>query len=129
MRKAIAAGVMVGVLMSLAAGPATAKEFGSLYHDGTLVRTFGVPAPTPQGGIDPLYSVTNGVEGQVGITAVAPGDVGYHGGRWAVYSVTFAGGVTPYLLTSDEAVLAAEMAGDVTVVRNAAADFRCPVQP
>jgi hypothetical protein len=41
--------------------------------------------------------------------------------------VTFTPGVSAYLLTSDEAVFAAEQAGDVTVVRNAAADFRCPV--
>jgi hypothetical protein len=41
--------------------------------------------------------------------------------------VTFNTGVTPYLLTSDEAVAAATAAGDVTVSRAAGADFRCPV--
>jgi hypothetical protein len=35
--------------------------------------------------------------------------------------------VTPYLLTSDEAVAAAEAAGDVTVTRAPEADNRCPV--
>ncbi len=44
-------------------------------------------------------------------------------------TVTFNAGVTPYLLTSDEAVFAAEAAGDVTVTRTPDADFRCPVQP
>jgi hypothetical protein len=34
---------------------------------------------------------------------------------------------TPYLLTSDEAVIAAKAAGDVTVTRAGDADFRCPV--
>ena len=129
MRRLIAVSVLASALIAVAAGPAPARTFGYLYHDGELVRTFGLPAKTPHGGIDPLYSVTNGVSGQVSITAVAPGDTGYHGGRWAVYSVTFVNGVDPYLLTSDEAVMAAEAAGDVTVIRTPDADNRCPVLP
>jgi hypothetical protein len=58
---------------------------------------------------------------------VAPGDGPYHGGDWQVWLVTFNDGVTPYLLTSDEAVVAAQAAGDVTVTRAPAADFRCPI--
>jgi hypothetical protein len=113
-----------------AASPASARrEFGSLYNDGEIMRTFGVPAPLPHGGNDPLFMVTNGVSAQLGIAAVAPGDPGYNGGAWAVYMVTFNSGVTPYLLTSDEDVHEAEMAGDVTVVRDSSRDFRCPVQP
>ena len=53
----------------------------------------------------------------------------YHGGQWAVFEVTFVQGVDPYLLTSDEAVFAAQQAGDVTVNRDAGADFHCPVLP
>jgi hypothetical protein len=71
--------------------------------------------------------VTNGAEGQKGIAGVGPGQPGYTGGDWAVHRVTFNPGVTPYLLTSDEAVRAAEAEGDVTVTRDAAADFRCPI--
>jgi hypothetical protein len=83
----------------------------------------------PNQGTDPFYTVTNPAAGQLGIAGEAPGDPGYNGGSWAVFEVTFNEGVTPYLLTSDEAVFAAESAGDVTVVRNGGADFRCPVQP
>jgi len=36
--------------------------------------------------------------------------------------------VAPYLLTSEAAVLAAYMAGDVTVTRVPANDFLCPIQ-
>jgi hypothetical protein len=43
--------------------------------------------------------------------------------------VTFNTGVTPYLLTSDEDVAAAEAAGDVTVTRQPEMDNRCPVMP
>jgi hypothetical protein len=78
-------------------------------------------------GLDPFFSVSNGVSGQLGIAGVAPGDGPYHGGRWAFNLVTFNPGVTPYLLTSDEAVMAAASAGDVTVTRMPANDFRCPV--
>jgi len=130
MRRVIAiaavAGAMVAVL-SASASATTGK--GMLFHDGDVVRTVVNPAPIPNGGTDPFYNVTNGAEGQLGIAGVAPGDGPYHGGAWAVNLVTFNEGVDPYLLTSDEAVFAAEAAGDVIVTRNPDADFRCPVQP
>ena len=130
MRKLLMAALMVGALVVGLATSASAKTTKSvLYHDGGIVRTVVTPAPLPHGGTDPFYSVTNGVEGQLGIAGVAPGDGPYHGGAWAVNTVTFNEGVTAYLLTSDEAVFAAEAAGDVTVTRVPDADFRCPVQP
>src|SRR2546430_12029033 len=130
MRRAIATVLVAAALAVGAAGAAAAKTAKSfLFHDGDVIRTVVVPSPIPHGGSDPFYSVTNGAEGQLGIAGVAPGDGPYHGGAWAVNVVTFNEGVTPYLLTSDEAVFAAEAAGDVTVVRTPDADFRCPVQP
>jgi hypothetical protein len=71
--------------------------------------------------------VTNGTSGQLGIAGVGPGEPGYHGGQWAVYTVTFNAGVTPYLLTSDEDVQQALDDGDVTVTRVPEMDNRCPV--
>jgi hypothetical protein len=98
------------------------------YHEGSVVRTVVPPASTPQEGRDNFYGFPNGgAAGQKGVVGVAPGDPGYHGGHWAFHAVTF--NVTPYLLTSEEAVLAAAAAGDVTIVRVAANDFRCPIQP
>ena len=113
----------------LAAVPATATTGkGQLFHDGAVVGTVVTPSPiAPGSGTDPFYKVTNGADGQLGIAGVAPGDGPYHGGSWEVFLVTFNAGVTPYLLTSDEAVAAAEAAGDVTVTRAGDADFRCPV--
>ncbi len=113
----------------LAALPAMATtETGQLFHDGAVVGTVVTPSPIAAGsGTDPFYKVTNGAAGQLGIAGVAPGDGPYHGGSWQVYLVTFNPGVTPYLLTSDEAVIAARDAGDVTVTRAGDADFRCPV--
>jgi hypothetical protein len=127
-RIAVVAALAAVVLLVAAPAFATAGK-GQLYYQGTIVRTVVVSAPVPGGGTDPFYSVSNGVSGQLGIAGVAPGAPGYHGGSWAVNHVTFQSGVTPYLLTSAAAVMAAEAAGDVTVTRDPAADFRCPVQP
>jgi hypothetical protein len=125
--------VTVAALCTILAIPVGASfaakpGFGNLYYNDTIVRTVVPPSSFPNEGRDNFYKVTNGAEGQLGIAAVAPGDTNYHGGHWKVFKVTFNGGVTPYLLTSEAAVQAAEDAGDVTIVRVAAEDFLCPVQ-
>jgi hypothetical protein len=128
MRKVFVLWLVVGAVAFAASVPASATTGkGSLFHDGAVVGTVVVPVAIPGQGTDPFYSVTNGAAGQLGIAGVAPGDGPYHGGAWQVFSVTFGAGVTPYVLTSDEAVMAAQQTGDVTVTRAAAADFRCPV--
>lgn len=123
--------VLLLVLMTLvvATFPVAAAKptFGELYHDGEVVRTVIPPAAFPNQGVDDLYVVMGGAQGQLGIAAVAPGEPDYHGGRWAFHSVTW--NVEPYLLTSEAAVLAAETAGDVTITRVPANDFLCPIQP
>ena len=129
MRSRIAIAAVVVVVAAVMAGPGMATTGkGFLFHDGAVVGTVVVPAPVaPGSGSDPFYMVTNGAPGQLGIAGVAPGDGPYHGGDWQVWLVTFNDGVTPYLLTSDEDVFAAEAAGDVTVTRAPDADFRCPI--
>jgi hypothetical protein len=125
-RRVLAIAALAALALTLLAGPAGAKAGkGFLYLDGEVFGTTVPPSALPHGGNDPLFNVTNGVEGQFGIAGVGPGQPGYNGGAWAVHQVTFT--VTPYLLTSDEEVAAAEAAGDVTVMRDPAADFRCPV--
>jgi hypothetical protein len=124
---AIAAATAGAALVVVIPAMATTGK-GFLFHDGAVVGTVVVPAHVAAGsGSDPFYNVTNGADGQLGIAGVAPGDGPYHGGDWQVWLVTFKDGVTPYLLTSDEAVAAAQAAGDVTVTRAPAADFRCPI--
>lgn len=80
------------------------------------------PASSPRRGRDNLYAVP----GQLAVIAVAPGDRDYHGGHWAFRNVVW--NTTPYLLTSQSDVLAASMAGDITVTRVSSMDFRCPVR-
>jgi len=129
-RATVVVSAITGSALLVVAGPASASVgTGTLFHDGGTIGTVVVSSPIPGGGTDPFYKVTNGVEGQLGIAGVAPGDGPYHGGAWEVFTVSFNEGVMPYLLTSDDAVFAAQTSGDVTVTRDAAADFRCPVQP
>lgn len=113
--------------VSVLSASAQRPGFGNLFYDGTIVRTIIPPAAITKPGVDDLYVVVNGVAGQLAIAAVAPGDTNYHGGKWAFHTVMWE--VTPYLLTSEEDVLNAEAAGDVTVVRVPENDFKCPIQP
>jgi hypothetical protein len=112
----------------LSARPAFVFPDGCCFYEGRMVRTVVPPASTPQEGRDNFYDFpSGGAAGQKGVVAVVPGDRNYHGGHWAFHAVTF--NVTPYLLTSEAAVLAAAAAGDVSVARVPANDFRCPIQP
>ena len=117
--------LVLTVIPALAKGPKVG--FGELYYEGEIVRTVVPPAAAPKIGKDDFYGVMDGAEGQLGITAVAPGDKDYHGGKWAFHSVTW--NVAPYLLTSATAVLDAAASGDITITRMPEADFKCPIQP
>lgn len=131
---AVASAVVLAVSgFAFTAAPATADSttpqganFGLLFYNGDVIRTVATPTSQPGRGVDTIYAFPEGVEGQLSVTAVAPGD-NYHGGRWAVHVVTW--NVEPYLLTSDEAVEAAISSGDIDVARMPQADFVCPVTP
>jgi hypothetical protein len=135
MKRLIAGSIVAGALLlgttlsALADSSNAAVTFGTLFYNGGTIHTVIPPPAFPNSGRDPFFKVTNGATGQLGIAGVAPGTGDYHGGAWAVNLVTFKTGVTPYLLTSAQAVNSAATAGDVIVTRDSAADFRCPVQP
>ena len=118
-----------GDLVTAANGPPPfVFPAGCCYYEDVVVRTVVPPAQTPKSGRDNFYAFPSGAaDGQLGVVAVLPGDAGYHGGHWAFHAVTW--NVTPYLLTSEDAVLAAADVGDVTITRDASMDFRCPIQP
>ena len=124
MRRLITGLVLTSLLVIASAAPTFAAKpgTGTLYLDGAEVRTIVPPAAAPKAGRDNLYVVPD----QLAVVASGPGDRDYHGGKWAVHEVSF--NVTPYPLTSEEAVLAAESAGDITVVRLSDEDFNCPIQ-
>jgi hypothetical protein len=129
-----AIGVAAGLMLTLqgvsaqAASENAAVGFGSLYYDGAVVGVIATPTSQPGAGVDPIYAFPGDkADGQFSITASAPGDRDYHGGRWAVHLVTW--NVEPYLITSDADLLAARDAGDVSITRAPQADFVCPVLP
>jgi len=128
-RMAATAMVVAGLLTAFGSSAALAGEpgFGQLFLNGQIVGTVVPPAEVAAGsGRDPFYKVTNGVSGQLGIAGVGPGEDGYHGGDWQVWTVTFKSG-TGYLLKSAMDVATAQGKGDVTVVRQPMQDFRCPI--
>jgi len=119
------------VLISLAFSASVMAQqagFGLLYYDGDVVRTVVPPAAAPMSGKDNIYPIMGGVEDQLPVAAVGPGDKDYHGGKWAVHVVTWMVDVEPYLLTSEAEVLEAYMSDDVSITRVMEADFKCPVQ-
>lgn len=115
----LALAVTVSAPVSLADQPIKT----TIWYNGSMVRTLLPPSASPQEGTDAFFIVP----GTGGVAAVAPGDVGYHGGRWAVYVVSW--NVPQYPLTSFSAIMAAHTASDITITRNATADFLCPIQP
>src|SRR5262250_2390018 len=89
---AATAPVVAGLLTVVGTHGAFAASvgFGQLFLDGHVVGTVVTPAEVQAGsGIDPFFKVTNGAGGQLGIAGVGPGEPGYHGGDWEVFTVTF----------------------------------------
>lgn len=120
-------------VVAVLAAPATAGRPGFVfpggccYYEGQIVRTVVPPAAFPNTGTDPFYAIIGGVSQQKAVVGLVPGDAGYNGGHWAFNAVTW--NTSPYLLTSEDDVLDAADAGDVTVTPNPAMDFLCPIQP
>ena len=75
---------------------------------------FGPVKLKPGNKVAPIWSVTNGVEGQYNIIDVVPGQKGYTP-LWAVTLVTWKDGATARKLTSAAAVQKAIAAGDLSV--------------
>ena len=112
------------------AGPVGARDFGAIYVDDALYRVFGNAANVPDGtGTDPFATFTNSANAdQRGVAQFAPGSpTGHHGGRWAVYRATWTSGDPSSLVTSWSELQAYVASGELSLVRDAAADFRCPV--
>jgi hypothetical protein len=113
-----------------AAGTASARTFGTVYVDNLAYRVFGNSANVPDGtGTDPFSTFTNSTNPiQKGVAEFAPGTMDSHGGRWAVYRATWtASGDPSQLVTSWAQLQSLVGSGQIVLVRDPAADFRCPV--
>jgi hypothetical protein len=137
MRRLLIPGVTAVALALAVVAPVAGKDFGRLYAEGETFRTFGNPAHVEAGtGTDPIYTFENTTNSaQYSVAQYAPGK-GSHGGRWAVYHVTWVNAadagllVTDYGSATEPGTLAYYIAqGRLTVVRDEAADFRCPILP
>jgi len=122
----------IGLLAAIAlAGPVGARDFGAAYVDDAIYRVFGNAATVPDGtGTDPFAIFTNSSNpDQFGVAQFAPGSpTGHHGGRWAVYRATWTASGDPSTLVTSWSELQDYVAsGELALVRDAAADFRCPV--
>jgi hypothetical protein len=110
--------------------PVGARTFGAVYANDAIYRVFGNAANVPDGtGTDPFAKFTNSTNvDQFGVAEFAPGSpTGHHGGRWAVYRATWTTGDPSTLVTSWSELETFVASGQLTLVRDEAADFRCPV--
>jgi len=130
MRRFLLAATAGLLAISAVAGPVAARDFGAVYANDMVYRVFGNQANVPDGtGTDPFATFTNSTnEDQLGVAQFAPGSpTGHHGGRWAVYRATWTNGDPSTLVTSWASLQSHLNAGDLSLVRAPAADFRCPV--
>lgn len=129
MGRRIVALALSGLAVFAVAAPVAARDFGAVYANDLEYRVFGNSANVPDGtGTDPLATFTNsGNARQRGVAEFAPGLIGHHGGRWAVYRATWVSGDSSELITSWSELQSEIQSGNIVLVRDAAADFRCPV--
>jgi hypothetical protein len=125
----VVAATLVAILA--VAAPASARTFGAVYVDDAVYRVFGNSANVPDGtGTDPFAMFTNSTNAdQLSVAEFAPGSPrGHHGGRWAVHLATWTASGDPSTLVTSWAELEQYVAsGELMLVRDEAADFRCPV--
>jgi len=130
MRRSLLAASAALLALSALAGPVGARDFGAIYANDAVYRVFGNAANVPDGtGTDPFATFTNSSNGaQFGVAEFAPGSpTGHHGGRWAIYRATWISADTSRLVTSWSELEGYVASGELMLVRDAAADFRCPV--
>jgi hypothetical protein len=130
-RRLAKAATGAALLISVAASSVAAGGPPNLafYIDDVRYRTVGTPTDftntgAPSFTYDKIYALGNGL---ANVAEAKPGDRDFNGGRWAVYPVTWATGVTPVQLTNDADVLAWEAAGLLSIADSPVKLFFCSV--
>ena len=131
-RRAVAAASAIGLLAAFGAGGALAggPPQLSFYIDDVRYRTVGTPTDfsgtgAPDFTYDKIYNLGTGIN----VADAKPGDRDFNGGRWQVYTVTWAAGQTPVQYTNDQQILAAQAAGILTINPTPVKEFFCNVAP
>jgi hypothetical protein len=123
---AVALMASIGASGVLAGGPPKL----AFYVDDVRYRTVGTPTDffgtgAPESTYDAIYTLGTGIN----VAEAKPGDTDFNGGRWLVYTVTWAAGVTPVQYTNVEQIYAAEDAGLLTINPEPVKAFFCNVAP
>ncbi len=123
----VAVAALVVAAPAMAAAPTKKQPVTPGFFRGKAVGyyNFGPTKLKPDNTLAPIWTVTNGVDGQHNVIDSVPGQPDYSP-LWQVEKVTFKDGVTPRLLTSKAAIVAAEQAGDVTIEKTSTV-VNCPV--
>ena len=131
-RRMVSAAAAVTLLASIGASGVLAGGPPSLgfYVDDVRYRTVGTPTDffgtgAPEFTYDKIYNLGTGIN----VAEAKPGDRDFNGGRWLVYVVTWAAGVTPVQYTNVEQIYAAEDAGLLTINPDPVKAFFCNVAP
>ena len=130
-RRLTGAAAAAALLLTIAASAVAAggPPHIGFYVDGAQYRTVGTPTDfsgtgAPAHAFDRIYVLGDGL---LNVAEAKPGDRDFNGGRWMVFPVTWAAGVTPVQLTSAEEVEAAAADGWLTIASSPAKLFECPV--
>ncbi|HYV08106.1 MAG TPA: hypothetical protein VEL81_00805 [Thermoplasmata archaeon] len=113
-------------LANVASARAPEPAAGRIYGDDVVWATF-VPTglnPGPEESFNTLYAFPG--TGLISVTNSLPGDADYRGGRWQVYAVTFVD-MPATQFTNDGDVLAAAVAGHVTISASPVSFVLCPL--
>jgi len=132
-RRLAAAATAGALLVTVAASAVAAGGPPSLsfYVDDVRYRTVGTPTDftntgAPSFTYDRIYALGTGL---INVAETKPGDRDFNGGRWAVYPITWAPGVTPVQLTNDHDILAWAEAGLLSIADSPVKLFFCSVSP
>ena len=130
-RRLTGAAAAAALLLTIAASAVAAggPPHIGFYVDGAQYRTVGTPTDfsttgAPAHSYDRIYVLGGEL---LNVAEAKPGDRDFNGGRWMVFPVTWAAGVTPTQLTSAEEVDAAATAGLLTIASAPVKLFACPV--
>ena len=124
---AVALLASIGASGVLAGGPPKL----AFYVDDVRYETVGTPTDffgtgAPDSSYDRIYALGSGL---INVAEAKPGDRDFNGGRWQVYVVTWAQGVTPVQYTNDQQILQAAQDGLLTIGATPVKEFFCSVSP
>jgi hypothetical protein len=98
-RLTLALAAVAASALAIAAGAFAGVSGPSIYVDGTLYRTVGTPTDlsntgAPDSTFQTIYDFSGGQMPPLyqdhNVADAAPGDPGFHGGRWRVHALSFA---------------------------------------